>query len=388
MNRKEIIILGSTGSIGVNALHVVEQMPERFSVVALSTHQQVDHLLRQAQLHRPAIVAITGAAPDAEQLRAFQTLQIQVWLGPDALSRLCAELDYDLLVNAVVGAVGFVPTLAAVQRGRTVALANKEALVIGGALVTRAAAASGSVLLPIDSEHSAIFQCLLGEQKEAVEEILLTGSGGPFRTWPAEELADVTVEQALKHPNWSMGRKITIDSATMMNKGLEIIEAHWLFGIPVEKIKVVIHPQSIVHSMVAFTDGSVKAQLGVPDMRMPIQLAMTWPERLGSLFPRLDFFAMQQLVFARPDEEKFPALELARAAIHAGGTAPAVLNAANEAAVHLFLAKRIGFLDIVRLIDAALQEHRLQSALDAETLLAADLWARGYVEASAGKSPV
>jgi 1-deoxy-D-xylulose-5-phosphate reductoisomerase len=384
---KKIVILGSTGSIGLNALHVVEQLPERFRVLALTAHQQVDHLLRLAQQHRPAVVAITGVQPDGEQMAAFRALGSEVWLGGEALRRLCAELEYDLLVNGLVGAVGFIPTLAAVERGRRVALANKEALVIGGALVTRTASESGAVILPIDSEHSAIFQCLLGEEHAAVEEILLTGSGGPFRTWPADELASVTVEQALKHPNWSMGRKITIDSATMMNKGLEIIEACWLFNVPAEKIRVVIHPQSIVHSMVTFRDGSVKAQLGVPDMRVPIQLAMTWPERLGSQFPRVDFYDLPQLNFARPDERKFPALALARAAIRAGGTAPAVLNAANEAAVYLFLDQRIGFLDITRLIDAALQAHDLQSEPDAGALLAADRWAREFVHREAERLP-
>ncbi|HNW58475.1 MAG TPA: 1-deoxy-D-xylulose-5-phosphate reductoisomerase [bacterium] len=379
MAEKKIVILGSTGSIGLNALHVVEQKPDHFKVLALTTHQQIDHLLRLAAQHRPAIVAVTGAVPDDEQRQAFKTLGIELWTGPEALRRLCAELDYDLLVNAVVGAVGFIPTLTAVERGRTVALANKEALVIGGALVTDAAAVHGAAILPIDSEHSAIFQCLLGEERKTVEELLLTGSGGPFRTWPAEEMGTVTVEQALKHPNWNMGRKITIDSATMMNKGLEIIEARWLFGVPAERIRVVLHPQSIVHSMVAFHDGSVKAQLGVPDMRVPIQLAMTWPERLDSAFPRLDFYDLPQLTFARPDEHKFPALALARAALAAGGSAPAVLNAANEAAVHLFLDKRIGFLDITRLIDRALQAHALQSAPAAADLLKADRWARDFV---------
>ncbi|HOT98155.1 MAG TPA: 1-deoxy-D-xylulose-5-phosphate reductoisomerase [bacterium] len=381
MTEKRLVILGSTGSIGLNALHVVEQKPERFRVVALSTHQQIDHLLRLAARHRPAVVAITGAAPDPDQRAAFRALGVEIWTGSDALRRLCSEMEYDLLVNAVVGAVGFVPTLAAVELGRTVALANKEALVIGGALVTRAAAASGTTILPIDSEHSAIFQCLRGEENKAVEELLLTGSGGPFRSWPAEEMGMVTVEQALKHPNWTMGRKITIDSATMMNKGLEIIEAHWLFAVAADRIRVVIHPQSIVHSLVAFHDGSVKAQLGVPDMRVPIQLAMTWPERLDSAFPRLDFYEMPPLTFARPDEDKFPALALARAALRAGGSAPAVLNAANEAAVHLFLDKRIGYLDIARLIDAALQAHVLQSSPDAATLLEADRWARTFVAA-------
>lgn len=384
MPEKKLVILGSTGSIGVNALEVVAQLPGRFRIVAMSTHQQIDHLLRQAQSHRPAVVAITGAEPDAEQRQAFAALGIDIWSGPDALRRLCAELDYDLLVNAVVGAVGFLPTLTAVVRGRNVALANKEALVIGGALVTRAAAGSGADILPIDSEHSAIFQCLMGEDPAAVEELLLTGSGGPFRTWPREQLAEVTVEQALKHPNWSMGRKITIDSATMMNKGLEIIEAHWLFAVPVEKIRVVIHPQSIIHSMVAFHDGSIKAQLGLPDMRVPIQLAMSWPERLAATFPRLDPCTMKSLEFGEPDELKFPALGLARAALQAGGTAPAVLNAANEAAVWLFLDRRIAYLDIARLIEAALAARPAADAADSEALLAADQWARRFVREKAG----
>ncbi len=385
MSEKRLVLLGSTGSIGLNALHVVEQKPERFHVVALSTHQQVDHLLRLAAQHHPAVAAITGAEPDDDQRAAFRALGVEIWTGPDALRRLCTEVEYDLLVNAVVGAVGFVPTLAAVELGHTVALANKEALVIGGALVTAAAAAHGATILPIDSEHSAIFQCLMGEEPQTVEELLLTGSGGPFRTWPADEMAAITVEQALKHPNWTMGRKITIDSATMMNKGLEIIEARWLFGVPVERIRVVIHPQSIVHSLVAFHDGSVKAQLGVPDMRMPIQLAMSWPERLDSAFPRLDFYDMASLTFARPDESRFPALALARGALTAGGTAPAVLNAANEAAVYLFLDNRIGYLDITRLIDAALQAHSLQSSPDAAGLLEADRWARAFVAERAGR---
>jgi len=382
---KKIIILGGTGSIGLNALHVVEQMPERFRILALTTHRQTGLLLEQARKHRPAVAVITGAEPEREERDAFRALGIDLRTGPEALQFICAELEYDLLVNAVVGSVGFRPTLAAVERGRSVALANKETMVIGGALVTAAAAASGAEILPIDSEHSAIWQCLMGEEKTAVEEILLTGSGGPFRTRPAASLAEVTVEQALQHPNWSMGRKITIDSATMMNKGLEIIEACWLFGLPEEKIKVVIHPQSIIHSMVVFRDGSIKAQLGLPDMRVPIQLAMTWPERCQSSFPRLDFHALAQLTFEPPDEAKFPALALARSAIRAGGSAPAVLNAANEAAVNLFLEKRIGFLDIARLIDGALQAHRIETTPEAGALLAADLWARDHVAGAAAK---
>ncbi len=380
MKPEAVVILGATGSIGVNALEVVAQHPERFRVLALSTHQQVDHLLRIAEIHKPALVAITGCTPDQEQMQAFAQLGIEVLQGSEALVRMAQELPYDLFVNAVVGAVGFLPTLAAVKRGKRVALANKEALVIGGSLVTAVARAAHADILPIDSEHSAIFQCLFGESPDAVEELILTGSGGPFRTFSPEEMRQVTVEQALRHPNWSMGKKITIDSATMMNKGLEIIEAHWLFAMPAEKIRVVIHPQSIIHSMVAFKDGSVKAQLGVPDMRVPIQLAMTWPQRLSSQFPRLDFTAMNNLTFSPPDDKKFPALGMAYAALQSGGTVPAVLNAANEAAVHLFLQGRIQYLRIAAVIAAALQKHVPDLHPDAEALLDADRWARQFVQ--------
>ena len=380
MKPENLLLIGATGSIGVNALRIVEQHRERFRIVALSTHQQVEPLLRLAAVHKPEAVAITGCVPSAEQTQAFKRLGVTVLQGGDALTAMAATLDYDLFVNAVVGAVGFLPTLAAVKRGVRIALANKEALVIGGSLVTAAARDSGAAILPIDSEHSAIFQCLFGENPETVEEIILTGSGGPFRSFSHEEMKQVTVAQALRHPNWSMGAKITIDSATMMNKGLEIIEAHWLFDMPPEKIRVVIHPQSIVHSMVAFRDGSVKAQWGVPDMRVPIQLAMTWPQRCASDFPRLDFYALQNLTFFAPEPDKFPALGLACAALRSGGTAPAVLNAANEAAVHHFLAGRIGYLDIANAIDNALQRHVPVAHPDAETLLAADRWARQFVE--------
>lgn len=379
MKPEAVVILGATGSIGVNALQVAAQHPGRFRVLALSTHQQVDHLLRIAEIHKPAVVAITGCTPDQEQMQTFAKLGIEVLQGNEALVRMAEELPYDLFVNAVVGAVGFLPTLAAVKRGKRVALANKEALVIGGSMVTAAARAAGADILPIDSEHSAIFQCLFGESPDAVEELILTGSGGPFRTLSTEEMRHVTVEQALRHPNWSMGKKITIDSATMMNKGLEIIEAHWLFAMPADKIRVVIHPQSIIHSMVAFKDGSVKAQMGVPDMRVPIQLAMTWPQRLSSQFPRLDFAAMNNLTFSAPDEKKFPALGMAYAALRSGGTVPAVLNAANEAAVHLFLQGRIQYLQIAAVIAAALQKHVPDLRPDAEALLDADRWARQFV---------
>jgi 1-deoxy-D-xylulose-5-phosphate reductoisomerase len=376
---KRIAVLGATGSIGVNSLQVAGQLPNDFKVTALTTHTNVSLLLQQAQQVRPEMVAVTGVSLDAETREAFQRLHITVLEGPDALLEISRTASYDLLVNAVVGAIGFLPTLEAVQRGKNVALANKETMVIGGALVNAAAARQQVHIVPIDSEHSAIFQCLWGEAPEHIETLLLTGSGGPFRTLPKAEFSRITVAQALKHPNWSMGPKITIDSATMMNKALEIIEAHWLFQTPLEKIRVVVHPQSIIHSMVVFTDGSIKAQLGLPDMRVPIQVALTWPERKYSSWPRLDFTQALTLQFEAPDPERFGSLALAYAALKSGGSAPAVLNAANEVAVQLFLEEKIPFTRITELVDRALQRHSVVADPGAEELLAADLWARKFV---------
>jgi len=381
---KKIALLGSTGSIGVSSLEVVDQLAEEFIVAALSTHRRIDQLYEQAKRFRPQIAAVTGAAVSDDHLAAFARLGVELITGADALQQLAGFADYDLLVNAVVGSIGFRPTLTALQRGKPVALANKETMVIGGELVSAAAAQHRAAILPIDSEHSAVFQCLLGESEKSVEAVLLTGSGGPFRTLAKEAFASITPAQALKHPNWSMGPKITIDSATMMNKGLEVIEAHWLFHVAVEKIRVVVHPQSIIHSMVLFCDGSIKAQMGLPDMRLPIQLAMTWPERKPSVFPRLEFGSRLSLTFDEPDTARFPCLRLAYDALRQGGTAPAVLNAANEAAVQLFLEERISFPRIAELVDASLQAHKLEIKPDVEGLLSADLWARKFVSA-AGK---
>ncbi|NLP12824.1 1-deoxy-D-xylulose-5-phosphate reductoisomerase, partial [bacterium] len=297
---KKIALLGSTGSIGVNCLEVVDQLAEEFVVTVLSTHRRIDQLYDQAKRFRPQIAAITGAAVSDDHRAAFNKLGVELIAGAEALLQLAGSAEYDLLVNAVVGSIGFRPTLTALQRGKPVALANKETMVIGGELVSAAAEHHRAAILPIDSEHSAVFQCLLGESEKNIEAILLTGSGGPFRTLAKEAFASITPAQALKHPNWSMGPKITIDSATMMNKGLEVIEAHWLFRVAVEKIRVVVHPQSIIHSMVLFCDGSIKAQMGLPDMRLPIQLALTWPERKPSAFPRLEFGNHLSLTFTEP----------------------------------------------------------------------------------------
>ena len=376
---KAIACLGATGSIGFNVLHCIEQFPEQFSVQALTTHTRVDSLLRAVAKFQVRFAAVTGRELSEVEHSAFRNLGTAVFTGPDALIRIAEEADYDLFVNSVVGAAGFLPTLAALKRGKPIALANKESLVIGGERVMSLAKQKGLSILPIDSEHSAIFQSLMGEEHRAIEELLLTASGGPFRTWDQEQFARISVEQALDHPNWSMGKKITIDSATMMNKGLEVIEAHWLFDVPVDKIKVVIHPQSIIHSMVSFCDGSVKAQMGVPDMRVPIQLALTFPQRWPSRFPRLDFEKLQELTFSPPDLQKFKCLDLAFQAARQGGTAPAVMNAANEAAVHLFLSRAIQFNQIPLIIDRALQTYSHVSEPGEPDLLRADQWAREFV---------
>ncbi|MDZ7369955.1 MAG: 1-deoxy-D-xylulose-5-phosphate reductoisomerase [candidate division KSB1 bacterium] len=373
---KRIILLGSAGSIGRNTLQCIEANPDLLSLAALSTHTQIDVLLEQCRHFRPCAAAISGAEPSFEVIEELRRLNIELFTGKKALVRLIERVDADLLVNAVVGAAGFLPTLTAVEKGCDVALANKESLVIGGEHVMKRAAEKGVRILPVDSEHSAVFQCLMGEDVSAIEEIVLTGSGGPFRLLPKEKFASVTVEEALKHPNWSMGAKITIDSATMMNKGLEVIEACRLFGLTPDRVRVVVHPQSIVHSMVAFRDGSVKAQLGKPDMRVPIQLALTWPERRSSEFPRMDFSIAFSLDFEPPDLEKFRCLALAYQALESGGTSTAVLNAANEIAVQRFLRREIRFDQIEAIIERTLSAHQIVRQPSVEELIAADEWAR------------
>ncbi|MBN2413766.1 1-deoxy-D-xylulose-5-phosphate reductoisomerase [candidate division KSB1 bacterium] len=376
---KKIAILGATGSIGQNCLHVAEKLSGEFNVTALTTNKNISLLIDQVKRFRPHMAAVTGVIPTEQQQQSFKQLGTRLFFGQDSLVEIVREADYELLINSVVGAAGFVPTLTALEAGKNIALANKETLVVGGELIIQAARKHGRTILPIDSEHSAIFQCLIGEDHNTIEEIILTASGGPFRTWSKEQLFSVTVEQALNHPNWSMGNKITIDSATMMNKGLEVIEAKWLFHVPVNKIRVVIHPQSIIHSMVAFYDGSVKAQLGEPDMRVPIQLAMTYPQRKPSEFPRIDFGTLKSLTFEEPDPNKFRALALAYQAAETGGTAPAVMNAANETAVRLFLEEKISFIRIAECIEETLDKIKIVSHPGLEDLLQADKQARAHV---------
>ncbi|HHM23689.1 MAG TPA: 1-deoxy-D-xylulose-5-phosphate reductoisomerase [Bacteroidetes bacterium] len=376
---KRLVLLGASGSIGQNALDVISRHRDQFSLAAMSVHRRVDILAGKIQEFRPAAVAITGEPVDRDAVRLIRETGVRVYLGPEGLLEMLRETDFDLALNAIVGAAGLMPTVECIRKGRNVALANKESLVMAGEIVTRLADQQGVTIVPVDSEHSAVFQCLMGERIENVQRIILTGSGGPF-LHRREHLSDVTVEEALAHPKWRMGKKITIDSATYMNKGLEIIEAHWLFRVPLEKIDVVIHPQSIIHSLVEFVDGSVKAQLGWPDMRVPIQFALTYPERTALATRPLDFAALRELTFFRPDEERFPALRYAKEALSRGGTAPAVLNAANEVAVQFFLEKRITFTQIPELVGKALQEHTAVPHPTLDDILAADAWARQFVK--------
>jgi 1-deoxy-D-xylulose-5-phosphate reductoisomerase len=365
---KRVAVLGSTGSIGRQTLDVVRWHPDEFQVVALVAARPSDEFQAQLEEFRPAFKCLTTVD------------------GVDPLLEVACNPDVDLLVVATSGTVGFRPTIAALGAGKPVALANKETLIMAGHLVTEAAALSGAALLPIDSEHSAIWQCLQGEHPytERVRRVLLTASGGALRDRPADSLRDVTPTEALQHPTWSMGPKITIDSATLMNKGLEVIEAHWLFGLPFERIDVVIHHQSVIHSMVEFIDGSVKAQLGMPDMRLPIQYAMAHPRRLSAPAARLDLTNVGQLTFGSVDAEKYPCLALAYEAGRRGGTYPTVLNAANEEAVARFLASSLGFTQIAQLIEAALQAHTPKVIPSLDEVIEADAWARDFSRTWAG----
>lgn len=382
-HKQLITVLGATGSIGVSTLDVVARHPDRFGVFALTAYRQVDKLYEQCLLHRPSCAVL-------DQPEAAQQLQARldeagcctvVLHGPAALAEVAAAPEVDMVMAAIVGAAGLAPSLAAARAGKRVLLANKEALVMSGALFMQEVAGSGATLLPIDSEHNAIFQALpagfqRGDEAAGVTRILLTASGGPFRTKPLAELATVTPEMAVAHPNWVMGRKISVDSATMMNKGLEVIEAHWLFGLPADRIEVVIHPQSVIHSMVAYLDGSVLAQLGNPDMRTPIAHAMAYPERVDAGVRPLDLFSVARLDFERPDLERFPCLGLAYRVLREGGIAPAVLNAANEVAVSAFLEGRLGFDRIAALIEDTLDAIPNAPAGSLEAVFAADGLAR------------
>jgi 1-deoxy-D-xylulose-5-phosphate reductoisomerase len=377
---RKIAILGATGSVGKSTLDLVERSPELFEVVAVTAATNVDSLAEIARRTgaKLAVIADERRLPDLEERLAGTDCRPAA--GEQALVE-AATSAAELVIAAIVGCAGLVPVMAAVEAGKTVALANKEALVTAGALMTRAAEASSATLLPIDSEHNAVFQCLAGNRHQDVSRIILTASGGPFRTASAERMANATPAQAVAHPNWSMGAKISVDSATMMNKGLELIEAHYLFGLPSESIDILIHPQSAIHSMVEFIDGSVLAQLGCPDMRIPIAYALAWPERLETPARRLDLAALARLDFEAPDLERFPALGLARRALETGGAAPIVLNAANEVAVASFLGARLPFPGIARLVEEALERADFEPPASIQDVLAIDRETRTRVDA-------
>lgn len=352
--RRRIAILGSTGSIGTQALQVIEANPDQYEVWALTANNNVTLLAAQARQFMPDVVVIANEAHYEELKGLLADLPIKVFAGSEALCEVVEMEPVDVVLASMVGYAGLLPTMRAIRAGKTIALANKETLVVAGEIITSLANEYRIPILPVDSEHSAIFQCLSGERGQ-VEKILLTASGGPFRTWSKEQLATATSRQALKHPNWDMGTKVTIDSASMMNKGFEVIEAKWLFGVKPSDIQVLVHPQSIVHSMVQFADGSVKAQLGTPDMRLPIQYAFSYPYRWQSTFPRVDFAALGNLTFENPDPERFRNLALAFEAIKRGGNMPCILNAANEVCVYAFLHDRIGFLAMSDVIADTMQ---------------------------------
>lgn len=373
--RKKILLLGSTGSIGRNTLEVIDQNPEEFELVGISAHSNVDLLRRQCQKYNPGFVCISRADL-ANDLAKTVYNGNHVYYGSEGLRTMIREADADVVVNSIVGAAGLLPTLDAIAAGKNTALANKESLVIAGELVMDEAGKHGVEVFPVDSEHSAIWQCLIGEDTKNIRRIILTASGGPFLKRKGETFDSITVEEALNHPNWKMGNKITIDSATLMNKGFEVIETFWLFGVPPGNIDVVIHPQSIIHSMVEFIDGSVKAQLGIPDMKIPIQFALTYPERRPRMTDNSFLFSQVELTFEPPDYEQFPCLLMAYRSLEAGGTAPAVLNAANEVAVKLFIKGAIKFSEIPVLIDTALQLHTLKQNPSLDDYLEADRWAR------------
>lgn len=377
---KRVAILGSTGSIGRQALEVIERFPDRLEVAALTARRDAPALFAQAARFRPRRIAL--ADPDADVTAS----PVPCGVGPEAILEIARAPDVDLVLVAVVGTAGLSPTLAALEAGKEVALATKEALVTGGHLVKAAAAASGARLLPIDSEHSAILQCVRGSRHAEIERIILTASGGPFVDRPAQEMATITPEEALRHPTWRMGPKITVDSATLMNKGLELIEACWLFDLPPSRVEVMIHRQSIVHSLVEFQDGATLAQLSPPDMRLPIQYALLYPERPPSALPRLNLARVGALTFEAPDPERFPCLRLAVAAAEAGGSLPAVMSAANEEAVGHFLAGRIRFDAIAVLIEEAMQAHETVPKPSVAEVLAADAWARERVRQALGST--
>ncbi len=383
--RKKVVLLGSTGSIGRSTLEVARLLPERIELVGLAANGSVEALAAQVRETGVKHVALHDASRVGE-LRALLPAGVEILAGPAGLAELATLEGADMVLVAIVGTAGLQPALAAIEAGKDLAVASKEILVMAGEIVTAAAARKGVKLLPVDREHNAIFQCLDGHRggEREVSRLVLTASGGPFRTWPAERLAEVTLAQALKHPTWEMGRKITIDSATLFNKGLEMIEARWLFGIGMERIDVVVHPQSIVHSMVEFVDGSVLAQLSRTDMCFPIQYALTWPERLAGGLRPLDFGQLAKLEFEEPRHDDFPALGLAREAGLTGGTLPAVFNAANEVAVEAFVAGAIRFPDIWRVVGETMGRHEVTAASSLAAVIEADGWARRVARVACG----
>ena len=379
---KQLCILGSTGSIGTQTLDVVRAYPERYSVYALCANRSIDKLVEQASEFRPEVVCIADETLYEELSHRLSDVGFEgkIWSGADAIADVVTMPSIDIVVAAMVGYAGLRPTIEAIKAGKTIALANKETLVVAGEIICDLAAKHHTPILPVDSEHSAIFQSLVGEDQNEIEKILLTASGGPFRTFSLEQMKTVTAADALKHPNWSMGAKITIDSASMMNKGFEVIEAKWLFGVPVEKIQVLVHPQSIVHSAVQFIDGAIKAQLGAPDMRLPIQYALSFPERLKSDFPRANLLALKDLSFEEPDLARFPNLGLAYEAMRRGGNMPCVLNAANEVANLAFREGRCGFLQMSDIIANTMDNTVFITKPVYEDYVASDAEARRLAE--------
>jgi len=376
---KNIAILGSTGSIGCNALDVIAHLGPPYRATALSAHRQADKLIDQVRQHRPTSVAITDEETNKDVVEQIKALGAEVYLGSEGLVQIATRDDVDIVLAAVVGAAGLPAVLAAVRAGKTLALANKESLVVAGCLVVPEARRQGVVILPVDSEHSAVFQALQCGRGKEVRRVILTASGGPFRCATREQIENATLADALNHPTWRMGNKISIDSASMFNKGLEIIEACWLFDLPASKIEVVVHPESVIHSMVEFVDGSVIAQMSPPDMRTPIQYALTYPERANGNSRRLDLTKAFKLTFEPPDFDRFPALRIAYDVATRGGTLGAVMNAANEAAVEAFVAGKINFGEISRLVELTIADHRLQAQPTLDDLLEADRWARAQV---------
>lgn len=383
--KKQIAILGSTGSIGTQALEVIAEHPDLYEVYTLTANNRVELLIEQARRFQPESVVIANKDKYTILKDALADLPVKVYAGSDALAQIVEAKPIDIVLTAMVGYAGLRPTIQAIRAGKAIALANKETLVVAGELINELARHYHTPILPVDSEHSAVYQCLAGEMGNSIEKVILTASGGPFRTYTSEQLRYVTRTEALKHPNWEMGAKITIDSATMMNKGFEVIEAKWLFGVKPEQIEVVVHPQSVIHSMIQFEDGAIKAQLGIPDMKLPIQYAFSYPDRIHSSFERLDFSKCTSLTFEQPDTKRFRNLALAYEALHQGGNMPCIVNAANEVVVAAFLKERVGFFEMSDIIEKTMQSIPFIRQPAYEDYVATDIEARRFAEALLNK---